>query len=201
MPGRGVRLAVWWLVFLAGLAPLLWLAWALPTNRLGFEPVVDSLRFLGQTAIWLLMIGLAITPLGRLIPSWRLVDYRRMVGLYAFFYASLHVAVWLVVDRQLDWRAIVEEITERLHIGFGALAFLLLVPLAVTSTKGWMRRLGAGWRELHRLVYPATGLAVLHYFLSVKLDTRTPLLLMALLLVLLAARPLTRRWAGKHRRR
>ncbi len=201
MPGWGIRRAAWWLVFLAGLAPLIWLAWALPTNRLGFEPVVDSLRFLGQTAIWLLMIGLAITPVGRLLPALRLVDYRRMVGLYAFFYASLHVTVWLVVDRQLDWRAIVEEITERLHIGFGALAFLLLVPLAVTSTKGWMRRLGSGWRELHRLVYPATGLAVLHYFLSVKLDTRTPLLLLGLLVVLLAARPLTRRWATARRRR
>lgn len=187
----------WWLVFLAQLAPLGYLIWAIPTHQLGYEPVVDSLRFLGQTALYLLLIGLAITPLQRLMPRLGLIDYRRMVGLYAFFYATLHAALWLIVDRQLDLAAIWEDVLEREHITFGVIAFLLLLPLAVTSTKGWMRRLGRRWRLLHRLVYPATALAVFHFFLSVKLDTRTPLILAGVLVLLLLARPVASWWTGR----
>lgn len=190
----------WWLVFLAQLAPLGYLVWAIPTHQLGYEPVVDSLRFLGQTALYLLLVGLAITPLQRLMPRLGLIDYRRMVGLYAFFYATLHAALWLIVDRQLDLAAIWEDVLEREHITFGAIAFLLLLPLAVTSTKGWMRRLGRRWRLLHRLVYPATALAVFHFFLSVKLDTRVPLILAGVLVLLLLARPLTRWWSARRAR-
>ncbi len=187
----------WWLLFLAQLAPLIYLAWAVPTNQLGYEPVVDSLRFLGDTAIYLLLIGLSITPIQRLWPRLGLLDYRRMVGLYAFFYAALHVLLWVVVDRQLDLAAIWEDVIEREHITFGVIAFLLLLPLAITSTRGWMRRLGRRWKTLHRVVYPATALVVLHYFLSVKFDTRTPLVLAGVLLLLLLARPVTRWWVGR----
>ncbi|MFW6021552.1 MAG: sulfite oxidase heme-binding subunit YedZ [Guyparkeria sp.] len=191
----------WWLIFLAQLAPLIYLAWAIPTHRLGYEPVVDSLRFLGDTALYLLLIGLAVTPIQRLLPRLGLIDYRRMVGLYAVFYAGLHVSLWVVIDRQLDLAAIWEDVLEREHITFGAIAFLLLVPLAITSTQGWMRRLGRRWKQLHRLVYPATALVVLHYFLSVKFDTRTPIVLGVVLLALFLARPLTRWWAERRRGR
>ena len=190
----------WWLLFLAQLGPLAYLAWAIPTHQLGYEPVVDSLRFLGDTALYLLLIGLAITPLQRLLPRAGLIDYRRMVGLYAFFYAVLHFALWLVVDRQLALAAIWEDVIEREHITFGVIAFLMLLPLAVTSTRGWMRRLGRRWKALHRLVYPATALVVLHYFLSVKFDTRTPIVLGVILLLLLLARPLTRPLVARPRR-
>ncbi|MFA7522090.1 MAG: protein-methionine-sulfoxide reductase heme-binding subunit MsrQ [Halothiobacillaceae bacterium] len=183
----------WWLIFLAQLGPLAYLAWAVPTHQLGYEPVVDSLRFLGETALYLLLIGLAITPLQRLAPRLGVIDYRRMVGLYAFFYATLHVLLWLVVDRQLVLAVIWRDVSERVHIIFGVLAFLMLIALALTSTRGWQRRLGRRWQTLHRLVYPATALAILHYFLSVKLDTRTPIVLACLFLLLLLARPLTHR--------
>jgi sulfoxide reductase heme-binding subunit YedZ len=190
----------WWLLFLAQLAPLVYLAWAVPTHQLGYEPVVDSLRFLGDTALYLLLIGLAITPLQRLVPRLGLIDYRRMVGLYAFFYAVLHVSLWLVVDRQLAWAAIWEDVIEREHITFGVIGFLMLVPLAITSSRGWMRRLGRRWKALHRLVYPATALVVLHYFLSVKFDTRTPIVLAIVLVLLFIARPLTRSLQARRRR-
>ena len=190
----------WWLLFLAQFAPLAYLAWAIPTHQLGYEPVVDSLRFLGDTALYLLLIGLAITPIQRLWPRLGLIDYRRMIGLSAFGYASLHLLLWLVVDRQLDLAAIWEDVVEREHITFGVIAFLLLVPLAITSTRGWMRRLGRRWKQLHRLVYPAAALVVLHYFLSVKFDTRTPLVLAGVLLLLFLARPVTGWLAGRRRR-
>ncbi len=198
-PWLANRLA-WWLIFLAQLAPLIYLGWAIPTHQLGYEPVVDSLRFLGDTALYLLLIGLAITPLQRLLPRAGLIDYRRMVGLYAFFYASLHVLVWVAVDRQLDLAAIWEDVLEREHITFGVIAFLLLAPLAITSTRGWMRRLGRRWKQLHRLVYPIAALVVLHYFLSVKFDTRSPIVLGIVLLSLFLARPLTRWWIEQRRR-
>ncbi|MGM0516868.1 MAG: sulfite oxidase heme-binding subunit YedZ [Pseudomonadota bacterium] len=177
-----------WLIFLAAVSPLVWIGWALATGGLGDEPVAAVLQLLGQAAIWLLLIVLAMRPLHRWLPRLRLVRYRRMAGLFAAFYALVHAMVWLVADRGLDWAAMVEDVSERLHIGFGMLAFLLLVPLAVTSTRGWMRRLGSGWQELHRLVYPATGLALLHYFLAVAPEVRWPLSLMALFLLLLATR-------------
>jgi len=183
---------VWWLIFLVAATPLLWTAWAWDAARLGDEPAVAALRLLGQTAIWLLLNGLSITPLQRLVPRLGLVRYRRMLGLWAAFYALVHASAWVVLDRGLDWRAMVTDVTERLHIGFGMLAFGLLLPLAVTSTHAWMRRLGSGWQELHRLVYPATGLALIHHFLAVAPSLRLPLALMALFLLLLAARAATR---------
>ena len=150
------------------------------------------LRLLGQAAIWLLLIGLSVRPLQRLAPRLGLIRYRRMLGLWAAFYALAHALVWMAVDRGLDWQAMVTDVTERLHIGFGMLALVLLLPLAATSTRGWMRRLGDDWQELHRLVYPATGLALIHHFLAVAPSLRLPLALMALFLLLLAARAATR---------
>jgi len=188
----------WWSIFLVAASPLLWVLAATAADRLGDEPAVAALRLLGQTAIWLLLIGLSVTPLQRWVPRLGAIRYRRLVGLWAAFYALAHAAVWVVVDRRLDWAAMVEDVTERLHIGFGMLAFLLLVPLAVTSTRGWMRRLGSDWQELHRLVYPATGLALVHQFLAVAPSIRLPLALMGLFLLLLAARAATRwRVAGQ----
>ncbi|HER33965.1 MAG: sulfoxide reductase heme-binding subunit YedZ [Halothiobacillaceae bacterium] len=191
----------WWSLFLLQLAPLGYLAWAIPTHQLGYEPVVDSLRFLGDTALYLLLISLAITPLQRLVPRAGLIDYRRMVGLYAFFYAAMHATLWVVVDRQLALAAIWEDVVEREHITFGVVALLILIALAITSTRGWMRRLGRRWKLLHRLVYLAAALGVLHYFLSVKFDTRTPIVLGVVLLVLLLARPLTRSLAIESKKR
>jgi sulfoxide reductase heme-binding subunit YedZ len=111
-----------------------------------------------------------------------------MLGLFAFFYASLHFATYLVVDQFFDWETIVEDITKRPFIMAGFAALVLLVPLALTSTKGWIRRLGRRWQTIHRLIYVATALAVVHFLWKVKSDLRDPLLYASILAVLLGFR-------------
>ncbi len=148
---------------------------------------------LGLWALRLLMITLAITPLRQLTGQPVLVRFRRMLGLYAFFYASLHFAAYLVLDLRGYWTQIFEEIVKRPYITVGFTAWLLLVPLAVTSTTGWIRRLGRNWARLHRLVYVIGVLAVLHFWWLVKSDIREPALYAAILAVLLGWR-VARAW-------
>ncbi len=175
-------------VWVLGSLPLAWMAWGLARDRLGANPVEALLHLAGRWALVFLLLGLAVTPLRRLAGWSRLIKVRRLLGLFAFFYASLHLLVYLVLDQGLALAFILEDVTERPFITVGAAAFLLLLPLALTSTKGWIRRLGGRWLALHRLVYPAAGLAVLHFYWKVKADTLWPLVAAGILSALLLAR-------------
>lgn len=134
------------------------------------------------------MLSLAVTPLRRLTGWNRLVRQRRFVGLVAFVYVTAHFLSYVVLDQFFAWSYILEDILERPFIMSGFVAWLLLIPLAVTSTRRWIRRLGRRWMELHRLVYAAGALGVLHYYWKVKADTREPLVFALVLLILLLLR-------------
>ena len=175
-------------VFLACLVPAALLLWRAVADDLGANPIEAVTLSTGRWTLRLLLITLAITPLRRLTGWNRLITFRRMLGLFAFFYASLHFATYVVVDQFFDWGTIVEDITERPFIMAGFAALILLVPLALTSTKGWIRRLGRRWQTIHRLIYVATTLAVVHFIWKVKSDLRDPLLYASILAVLLGFR-------------
>lgn len=163
---------------------------------LGANPVELIQDTLGLWGLRLLLLTLFLSPLAWLLRRPWPVALRRMAGLFAFAYILLHFVVWALLDQALDWPAITEDIVERPFITIGVAALLLLVPLAVTSTRGWQRRLGARrWRQLHSLVYPAAILGVWHYFWQVKADIREPLVYAVLLAVLLLARLYRRRQA------
>lgn len=157
-------------------------------DALGADPVASIEHSLGLWALRFLLLTLAISPLRQLTGQPALLRFRRMLGLYAFAYACLHFAAWLVLDLRLDWAGVATEIARRPFITVGFLAWLLLVPLAITSTRGWMRRLARHWQRLHRLVYPIAALAVLHFWWVVKSDIREPLLYAVLLAALLGWR-------------
>jgi sulfoxide reductase heme-binding subunit YedZ len=178
-------------VFVASLYELTRLVWLGVHDDLGANPVELVERGLGTAALVMLLVTLAVTPLRRLTGWTWLVRLRRMLGLFAFFYAALHVTAWVWLDHWMDWHAIVEDIVERPYLTFGAIAFVLLLPLAITSTKGWVKRLGGrNWQRVHRLVYAAGVLAVTHYGFHklAKNDLGTPAIYAAILAVLLAAR-------------
>lgn len=189
---------------LAPLALLLFQAWQVAAganiDALGADPVAKIEHRTGTWALRLLLVTLAITPLRQLTGQARLVGFRRMLGLYAFFYASLHLAAFLVLDLGGWWSTIFEEIIRRPFITVGFLAWLGLVPLAFTSTRGWMRRLGRNWGRLHRLVYVVAVLAVVHFWWIVKSDLREPMLYAGILAALLGWR-LYRRIAVRRLRR
>jgi len=152
------------------------------------DPVEDITHLTGEWALRLLLASLAVTPLRRLF-GWRgLAPFRRTLGLLAFGYALLHFATYVALDLGFDFAALAEDVGERLYITAGFAAFLLLLPLAITSTRGWQRRLGRRWLKLHRVVYAAGALAVLHFIWLVKADLREPLIYAALLAALLGAR-------------
>lgn len=195
MDDRLLRYGLKPVVFMLLLLPAALLLAGLLRGTLGADPVATLLWQTGLWALRLLLASLAVTPLQRLT-GWRWpIRWRRQLGLFAFFYACLHLAVYAVFDRSLDLAAVWEDIVERPFITVGALAFLLLVPLAATSTRGAVRRLGPRWQQLHRLVYLAVGLAVLHYLWLVKADLRPPLIYAGILAVLLLLRlPLPLPW-------
>ncbi len=200
--GHGVTGRVWLgpVVWLACLAPLLWLAWGLAQDRLGANPIEVFTRSTGEWALRLLLLTLAVTPLRRLT-GWKWPQrLRRLLGLYAFFYATVHLVSYLWLDQFFDWGEIGRDILKRPFITAGMSAWLLLLPLALTSTRGMMRRLGGRWKRLHRLVYVVAVLAVLHFFWLVKLDVRPPLVYATLLAVLYLLRLRPVRWPGVQRR-
>ncbi|HEX6994799.1 MAG TPA: protein-methionine-sulfoxide reductase heme-binding subunit MsrQ [Gammaproteobacteria bacterium] len=167
----------------------------------GANPVEEVLHSMGKTGLQLLWITLAITPLRKLTKLNWLLRLRRMLGLFAFFYLSMHLLVYAVLDRQLNFDELIVDLTERPYIIVGMLCFTLLVPLAVTSTRGWQRRLGRKWTTLHRLIYPAAILGVLHYWWLVKADIRDPLFYAVLLGLLLGFRVVDSRVRAARRRR
>jgi len=165
---RWLSLGQWWLVFLTALLPLLLLLQDALSNRLGVDPAKTIVDELGTWAMIFLWLTLAVTP-ARLLLNWRTpIRYRRMLGLFAFAYASLHLAA--VITFILGWRAdlLVREVTERPYVIVGFLAFLILLPLALTSTKGWQLRLGRRWRSLHRWIYLASILVLLHFIWLIR---------------------------------
>jgi sulfoxide reductase heme-binding subunit YedZ len=180
------------LVFGLALVPLASLAWRTWSGELGADPVAQLEHGSGIWALRLLLATLCITPLRNLTGWHRLVRYRRMLGLFAFFYASLHLAIYLVIDLGGFWSQILTEIARKPFITVGFLAWLLLIPLAVTSTKGMMRRLGRHWQRLHRLVYVCAALAALHFLWQVKygetIAALEPVVYAAIFILLMLAR-------------
>ena len=182
------------LLHITALLPAAWLGWQVWTvartgsDALGADPVAEIEHRLGLWALRLLMATLAITPLRQLTGQAVLVRFRRMLGLYAFFYACVHFSAYLALDLRGYWTQIFEEIIKRPYITVGFAAWLLLLPLAITSTTGWIRRLGRNWARLHKLVYAAGVLAVLHFWWLVKSDIREPALYAAILAMLLGWR-------------
>jgi methionine sulfoxide reductase heme-binding subunit len=168
--------------------PLAWLIWDTLHDQLGTDPVAQLEHRSGLWALRLLLATLAITPLRRLTGRAEPVRFRRMLGLFAFFYACVHLTIYLVVDLGGYWSQLLTEIVKRPYITVGFTAWLLLVPLALTSTRGMMRRLGRQWQRLHRLVYPIALLAVLHFLWLVKADHTEPLAYLAILAGLMLLR-------------
>ena len=170
---------------------LMWQGWLLydyQDNLLTANPIKYIHRYTGDWAIRFILTGLAITPL-RKIFGWNfLIKFRRMIGLYAFFYVILHLLNFVVLDYYFDWPTILKEILKRPAITFGMTGILLLTPLAVTSTKGWVRRLGKKWVQLHKLNYVIGILAVTHNFMMVKADILQPMVHISILILLLGYR-------------
>jgi sulfoxide reductase heme-binding subunit YedZ len=181
------------LVWFLGLAPTVWLVWRGFTDRLGANPIEQVQHRLGDTALITLLVALSITPVRRLTGWNDLAPLRRPVGLFAFYYLTVHFLWWGVVDQTLSLEFILVDLLERPYIMVGAGAWLLLVPLAVTSTKGWIRRLGRNWQRLHRLVYVSAGLGVLHFYWQVKADTYWPIVAASVLVGLMLLRIRRRR--------
>jgi sulfoxide reductase heme-binding subunit YedZ len=175
-------------VFLACLVPLALLVWNAFLGELGANPIETITRDTGEWTLRFLLIVLAVTPLRRLSGwTWPL-RLRRMLGLFAFFYASLHFTTYVWLDQFFMWDDIVEDVIKRPFITVGFLAYVLLIPLAVTSTNAMMRRLGRNWRRLHQVIYAIGILGVIHYLWLVKADIRAPLIYGALLAMLLGYR-------------
>jgi len=191
---RLVYLAVW----LACASPLGWIVWLGLTGGLTANPIEKVIRTLGDDALYLLVIGLAITPAARIFRQPRLIRFRRTVGLFAFTYATLHLLTYVGVDQFFDWSALATDILKRPFITIGMAAFLLLIPLAVTSTNGMTRRLGPRrWKRLHQLIYLIVPLGVVHYVLMVKRDINPPLAFGVVVAVLLGWR--VANWASSRR--
>ena len=174
-----VRRVIKPIVFLVCLLPLAGLAIAafgIGGASLGADPVAHLLHELGEWALRLLVATLAITPLRWIFGQPWLIALRRMLGLFAFTYVLLHFLVWLVLDQGLYWGGILADIAKRPFITIGFAAFVLLIPLAVTSTNKMMRRLGKNWQKLHKLIYVIVPLGVWHYYWLVKKDVTEPLI-------------------------
>ncbi len=187
------------LVLLAAV-PALWFAWAiysdfaLGTRYLGSDPIKEAEHAYGAWTLRLLLATLAVTPLRRLTGWNWLAKHRRTLGLYTFAYGVLHLSVWAILDVQLiiddlvGWDVVWTDVTKRPFITIGMLALLLMLPLALTSTKGMIRRLGKRWGQLHRLIYVVGLLGIVHFWMAVKLDIREPAIYALILLALLGWR-------------
>ena len=183
-------------VFALCLIPLGHLVQGIVTDSLGANPIEAVTRGLGDWALRLLLITLAVTPLRRFTGLNWLLRLRRMLGLFTFFYATLHMLTYVWLDQFFAWDFILQDIVKRPFITVGFISFVLLIPLAVTSTNAMMKRLGRNWSRLHRAVYAIAILGVLHFWWMVKADVREPALYAGILAVLLGLRLV---WWGRAR--
>jgi sulfoxide reductase heme-binding subunit YedZ len=194
---RQIRIVWKPIVFLGCLGPLIWLllhVFAVGSLRLGPNPIEEIQDTMGIWALRFLVATLSITPIRHLTGQVWLLQFRRMLGLFAFTYVALHFLNYLVLDQTFDFAGIVEDILKRPFITVGFSAFLMLIPLAATSTNGWRRKLGPRWRTLHRLVYVIGIFACWHFFWQVKKDIGEPMIYIGILTLLLGWR-LWRRYA------
>jgi len=176
------------LLFVLLLLPALYYGWGIWQDQLGANPLEAVIRGLGDWALRILLLTLVMSPLRRMINWAQALRLRRMLGLYAYFYVVLHLLGYLWFDQFFDWEEIWFDILERPFITIGMAAFVLLTPLALTSTKGMIRRLGKNWKRLHSLVYLIAILAVIHFWWMVKLDVTEPAIYSAILAILLSER-------------
>lgn len=188
MMGGSLAFAAKPLVFAFAITPFVYLAYALISGEIGPNPIDELTDQTGTLAMRMLLICLAVTPLRYLLKDTWPLKFRRMLGLFAFFYVFLHVTIYALLDQQLDLLAIWNDIAERPYVLAGTAAFLLLVPLACTSTNTMIRRLGRNWSLLHRSVYVASTAAVAHYVWLARGDRIEPFVYLALLLVLFSHR-------------
>jgi sulfoxide reductase heme-binding subunit YedZ len=175
-------------IVVLGLTPLALLAWNVWHGHTSANPAEDIQLTTGIWALRFLLATLTITPMRRLTGWNRLIQYRRMLGLLAFFYACVHLVSYLAFDRLFEFDEIGQDIAKRPFITLGMVAFALMVPLAMTSTRGWIRRLGRRWQALHRLVYLSAMAAALHFIWKVKVVVGEPIYYAAVLAVLLMFR-------------
>ncbi len=191
------------LVFLISLSPFFWLAYAIfsdttmGTQYLTTDPVQKLDRELGDWTLIFIILSLAVRPAADLLKRNEFINYRRMIGLFALFYAVLHVTSYQVFHLKLDVVAFFKDIAERPFITVGMIAFIALIPLGITSTKGMIRRLGKKWRKLHMLVYPIAILGVVHFYMMIRADFSRPYIYGAIILLLLGYRV----WKNRQRNR
>jgi sulfoxide reductase heme-binding subunit YedZ len=182
-------------IFLACLGPLGRLAWKGFHGMLGANPIEVITHSTGDWTLTFLLLTLSVTPLRKLTRQYWLIGLRRMFGLYAFFYGTLHLTTYVWLDKFFDVHEMLADIAKRRFITAGLTAFCLMIPLALTSTKGWIRRLGGKrWQALHRLIYFSAAAGVIHYIWLVKADLRKPLQYAAVLALLMLYRAVV--WAG-----
>jgi len=170
------------------LLPAAWIAWRFYHDQLGANPIRELEIQTGLWTLRFLAITLAVTPVRRTFGWNGIAKYRRMLGLFTFFYATVHLSMWSFVDWFFAWGDMWQEIVKHKYILIGMLTWLTLAPLAFTSTKGWVRRLGKRWTKLHRLVYVAAITGTIHYLWAVKKDTFFPVVYFAVFALLLAYR-------------
>ena len=176
-------------IFTACLGPLIQLAWKAYSGGLGANPIEFITHFTGDWTLIFLCVTLAVTPLRRLTRQYWLIRLRRMLGLFAFFYGLLHFTTYIWLDKFFNLREMVKDVAKRPFITAGFTTFVLLIPLAITSTSGWIRRLGGKrWNLLHRLIYVSAVAGVIHYIWLVKADLTKPLRYAAVVAVLLGYR-------------
>lgn len=175
-------------LFILLLVPLAMLAYRFYSEGFGANPIETINRYTGDWALRILLLTLAISPLIRITRWNNIIQYRRMIGLFAFFYVCVHLTSYIVLDQFFDFRAIIDDVFKRPFITAGFTSFILLIPLAITSTNKMVERLQYRWIQLHRLIYLISMLAVLHFWWMVKLDTTEPMIYAIILAGLLGFR-------------
>ena len=189
---RYQKRAIWWVMFLTALSPSIWIIYKALFDLLGADPAKEIVDFLGLWGLRFLLITLAVTTLRVWFDVRWLISYRRMLGLFCFYYVVLHLlgTITFLIGWRLD--LLIKEVTERPYIILGVVAFSMLLTLAITSTKGMQRRLGRNWKRVHKLVYPASFLAVMHLVLLIRASYWEAALYTVLLLILLGQRLTTK---------
>ena len=175
-------------IFTLSLVPIFFIIYQIITNQLGPEPIKDITHHTGKWTLYFIVITLAMTPLKKITKLNIWINYRRMFGLFIFFYASMHLMTYVGLDYQFDLTSIGDDILKKKYIFIGFSAWLLLIPLAVTSNKRMIRVLKNKWKKLHRLIYLISLFGAIHYLWLVKRDLTEPLIFLAVILILLAFR-------------